>query len=156
MCSHTACMGRLWGPVLILCLAGCEAAAPGGLGQNDARVPGRDSTPPPPALDSGRADAERPPEGQTPLEDTDGDGRGDEDDNCPEVSNPDQTDTDRDGLGDECDPQPEVANYRLKRGRVTLAAGRGVDSERPAHTRGQAGHHEAQNQNHRLRGGLAP
>lgn len=36
--------------------------------------------------------------------DIDGDGAGDEFDNCPDIYNPDQTDTDHDGLGDACDP----------------------------------------------------
>ena len=38
--------------------------------------------------------------------DTDGDGVSDDDDNCPLVSNPDQTDTDGDGFGDACEPAP--------------------------------------------------
>jgi YVTN family beta-propeller protein len=36
--------------------------------------------------------------------DTDDDGITDQEDNCPAVSNPDQTDFDGDGIGDECDP----------------------------------------------------
>jgi alpha-tubulin suppressor-like RCC1 family protein len=36
--------------------------------------------------------------------DIDGDGAGNDDDNCPEVANPDQNDGDGDGLGDACDP----------------------------------------------------
>lgn len=39
-------------------------------------------------------------------EDHDGDGYGNESDNCPEVYNPDQLDFDNDGLGDPCDPDP--------------------------------------------------
>jgi hypothetical protein len=37
------------------------------------------------------------------LPDSDGDGRGDGEDNCPQVSNPGQVDTDQDGQGDACD-----------------------------------------------------
>ena len=36
--------------------------------------------------------------------DTDGDGIGDDVDNCPNVSNPDQLDGDGDGAGDACEP----------------------------------------------------
>lgn len=39
-----------------------------------------------------------------PLSDSDGDGIADSVDNCPMVSNPDQSDTDGDGQGDACDP----------------------------------------------------
>lgn len=38
--------------------------------------------------------------------DADGDGIPDEEDNCPELANPDQADTDGDGLGDACDACP--------------------------------------------------
>jgi hypothetical protein len=40
----------------------------------------------------------------------DGDGVPDSQDNCPSVSNPDQTDTDGDGVGDACDLCPKVFN----------------------------------------------
>lgn len=39
----------------------------------------------------------------TPIEDADGDGIEDEEDNCPNTANAAQTDTDGDGLGDACD-----------------------------------------------------
>jgi hypothetical protein len=42
--------------------------------------------------------------------DTDGDGVGDPDDDCPRVSNADQQDTDADGSGDACDDCPALAN----------------------------------------------
>jgi len=37
------------------------------------------------------------------VTDTDGDGVTDSEDNCPDISNPDQVDTNGDGIGDDCD-----------------------------------------------------
>jgi DNA-binding beta-propeller fold protein YncE len=42
--------------------------------------------------------------------DSDCDGVGNDQDNCPEASNPDQADADADGLGDVCDNCPGIAN----------------------------------------------
>jgi hypothetical protein len=47
--------------------------------------------------------------GDPTVEDSDGDGIVDVQDNCPKIPNPGQTDTDGDGLGDLCDPCPLVA-----------------------------------------------
>ena len=44
---------------------------------------------------------------QEPIEDTDGDGIPDDEDNCPETYNPDQADTDGDGIGDACETNIE-------------------------------------------------
>jgi len=44
--------------------------------------------------------------GDPSVEDTDGDGIPDAEDNCPAIPNPAQTDTDGDGIGDLCDPCP--------------------------------------------------
>ncbi len=41
------------------------------------------------------------------VPDDDGDGVADSEDNCPSVSNPDQTDADEDGMGDACDPDDD-------------------------------------------------
>ena len=47
------------------------------------------------------------PGGEDPsVEDIDGDGIPDAQDNCPEIPNPAQTDSDGDGMGDLCDPCP--------------------------------------------------
>jgi len=45
--------------------------------------------------------------------DRDGDGVPDDEDNCPDVANPDQADFDGDGLGDACDPGPEPGDFQL-------------------------------------------
>ncbi|MEP0843174.1 MAG: M6 family metalloprotease domain-containing protein, partial [Phycisphaerae bacterium] len=47
---------------------------------------------------------------QIGLADTDGDGRADVIDNCPEVANADQADMDDDGKGDACDPDSDNDN----------------------------------------------
>jgi kumamolisin len=47
---------------------------------------------------------------QTPPLDGDGDGIGDDADNCPAVANPDQKDRDGDGIGDACDNCPTLCN----------------------------------------------
>jgi hypothetical protein len=49
-------------------------------------------------------------EGDDEDEDLDDDGIADDEDNCPEVANPDQEDSDDDGVGDVCDNCPDVAN----------------------------------------------
>ncbi len=62
--------------------------------------------------------------------DTDGDGVPNDEDNCPNVANPDQADADGDGTGDACDACPDVANpdgaacpatiYAIKRDMVPM------------------------------------
>ncbi len=47
---------------------------------------------------------------EPPAADLDGDGFPDDEDNCPEDSNPDQEDADSDGKGDACDDCPEEPN----------------------------------------------
>jgi hypothetical protein len=42
------------------------------------------------------------------VQDDDGDGVANGDDNCPTASNPDQADTDGDGVGNVCDPTPST------------------------------------------------
>lgn len=48
-----------------------------------------------------------------PGHDEDEDDKPDEDDNCPNVPNPDQTNSDGDEVGDECDPRPGADGDRL-------------------------------------------
>jgi len=56
----------------------------------------------------GLSDIQEQALGTDPLKpDTDGDGRGDADDNCPLLANSDQKDTDGDGAGDLCDPDDD-------------------------------------------------
>ena len=45
------------------------------------------------------------------VEDFDGDGLSQANDNCPYVSNPSQWDTDKDKIGNKCDNAPKVKNY---------------------------------------------
>jgi hypothetical protein len=55
------------------------------------------------SLGACRSDKASNPTDETPLEDADGDGIADAEDNCPEVENRDQADMDMDELGDACD-----------------------------------------------------
>ena len=70
-----------------------------------------------PPVDAAEIDA-RPIDGPPPF-DEDGDGVGDEVDNCPHVANPQQEDVGEmaagppDGVGDACDPEPARAGNRL-------------------------------------------
>ncbi|MCP3105041.1 thrombospondin type 3 repeat-containing protein [Myxococcus sp. K15C18031901] len=48
------------------------------------------------------------------TDDADGDGRADDRDNCPFVSNRDQTDTDGDGVGNACDNCPSQSNFQQR------------------------------------------
>jgi hypothetical protein len=51
--------------------------------------------------------------------DTDGDGVCNADDNCPTVSNPDQSDVDHDGIGNACDPNTSPGSLDVKRARLS-------------------------------------
>ncbi|GMU23321.1 MAG: hypothetical protein AMXMBFR13_34000 [Phycisphaerae bacterium] len=62
--------------------------------------------PPKPSNDADDADGDGTPDGCDT--DDDGDGRADDDDNCPLVSNPDQSDLDDDTVGDVCDRCPDA------------------------------------------------
>ncbi|MCO4743686.1 MAG: thrombospondin type 3 repeat-containing protein [Proteobacteria bacterium] len=61
-------------------------------------------------------------------DDGDGDGVGDEEDNCPDVANPLQEDADDDGLGDACDDEPDFHLLKFKSGGNCLHASGGTVS----------------------------
>lgn len=58
-----------------------------------------------------------------PEEDADGDGVGDEEDNCPDDPNPYQEDIDDDGLGDACDDEVDFLLLQFKNGERCLTVG---------------------------------
>jgi hypothetical protein len=74
-----------------------------------------------------------------PMNDRDGDGVPDDEDNCPDVPNPDQADEDGDGLGDACDacagtiiPEPAPTSSRgLGKNRWTLQSTDGIFTQGP-------------------------
>jgi hypothetical protein len=74
-----------------------------------------------------------------PLNDRDGDGVPDDEDNCPDVPNPDQSDGDGDGIGDACDdcagtiiPEPAPTSSRgLGKNRWTLESPDGIFTQGP-------------------------
>ena len=57
--------------------------------------------------DMDQPDTSQPDMSEPPL-DSDGDGIPDDEDNCPDVANPDQLDTDGDGIGDACEPDDRI------------------------------------------------
>ena len=102
---------------------------------------------------AGGSDGSEPPDGGSPLTDSDGDGFHDLADNCPEVANADQMDTDGDGRGDLCDMEPNQANYQL-RGELIISAGHGVDPENSLRSRTQGTTKTANDGTFSLTGGL--
>jgi aminopeptidase N len=63
------------------------------------------------------------------LADSDGDGVPDRNDDCPRLSNPDQTDTDADGLGNACDPDDDGDGIPDVQDCAPLDASQGVPAE---------------------------
>jgi uncharacterized protein YcfJ len=57
------------------------------------------------------------------INDADGDGYLDTDDNCADLFNPDQADSDRDGQGDLCDPKPNDFDGQLSGHSVLIGTG---------------------------------
>jgi hypothetical protein len=80
---------------IVAAITGCSfhQASPPAATDIDAAMP------PPPAIDAPVA-----------VDDQDGDGVPDSEDNCPTVANPDQRDHDHDGRGDACDVCPHIAD----------------------------------------------
>ena len=65
--------------------------------------------------------------------DTDGDGIADKDDNCPRVSNPDQTDADTNGIGDACEDFDADGIINSRDNCPTVANRAQVDTDRDGH-----------------------
>lgn len=63
-----------------------------------------------PAIDGPPGVHDTPIDGPAKPGDKDGDGFLDDNDNCPDVANPDQHDEDGDRVGDACDKCPQIAN----------------------------------------------
>ena len=62
------------------------------------------------------------------INDADGDGYLDTDDNCANLFNPDQADSDRDGLGDLCDPKPNDFDGQVSGHSVLIGTGASSNS----------------------------
>ncbi len=60
--------------------------------------------------------------------DVDGDGIGDDLDNCPNVSNPNQNDLDSDGIGDVCDPETLITSNTILTTNTSLGGNLIVDA----------------------------
>ena len=87
--------------------------------------------------------------------DTDGDGIPDGQDNCPNVSNPNQEDRDGDTAGDACDAEPTVANLTLS-GQLLTIGGISVDDTHTLNTQTTLGRVEATDGTLTLKGKLTP
>jgi|JI10StandDraft_1071094.scaffolds.fasta_scaffold117627_2 hypothetical protein len=88
--------------------------------------------------------------------DGDGDGVPDGDDNCPDVSNPNQEDRDGDHLGDVCDARPDQLDYQLKSARLLYFGGPAAGAARNVKAAGSAARGTVEDENRRVRGGSNP
>ena len=107
-----------------------HAAAQAPLPEASAPAPVISPSPPPVLVEEPPLEEREPPLEREPpmeVEDADGDGIPDGNDNCVSIANPSQTDSDADGYGDACDPCPITADpsgycpatvYQLDRGEV--------------------------------------
>ena len=138
--------------------------------QPDGRATGGDARPDAAATDAAETDAvaaDAAPadaaaadaagsDAQPAGPDSDADGVADAVDNCPSVSNADQSDADADGAGDACDPRPNAFGHRGGRGALLFVSGSAMSAQGNLVNAAAQGAHDSTTRNQRLIGRLNP